>query len=206
MRARVWGSVVLTCCAVLAVSCGSSARRAPTTVLTGPFPKDYFLPGGIRTLAKGRVHRGPTFAISAERYRFEGKIYVSLSATTEGGASGSFSPHPERQPLTWSTQEGCSVHPLVTWSIFFGLLRDRTDRAFVYTDRAQHRVGVAAIPPAIHLPGVLGYAALSQAPERVLVLGTHGRVIQDESFGPPRKEACNPNESSSIMAVGSSNR
>jgi hypothetical protein len=41
----------LTCCGVLAVSCGSSERHLASTRTTTRYLEGHFLPGGIRALA-----------------------------------------------------------------------------------------------------------------------------------------------------------
>jgi hypothetical protein len=152
------------------------------------------------------VQHGPAFAISAERYRFEGKIYVDLTAEMEphaalSGGGGSFSPEPTSNPLTWSAEQGCSLHPTVRWSVLYGLLRNSTDHAFVYTGQRGYGMQAAAIPASIHLHGEVAFAALTEPPNRVVVRDSAGSVIQDESFGPPGKEKCNPDVASSLMVL-----
>jgi hypothetical protein len=208
LRMRTWLCLaVLTCGAVLAVSCGSSKRHlASTRTTTTKFPEDHFLPGGIRTLAEGLVPDGPAFAISAERYRFEGKIYVDLATQMEPharltGGEGSFSPEPSSNPLTWSAEQGCSRHPPVSWSVLYGLLRDPADHVLVYTGRLGHPTRTAAIPASLHLRGVVDYVALVEPPTRVVVRDSAGSVIQDESFGSFGKVECNPEATSSLIVM-----
>lgn len=146
---------------------------------------------------------GPAFAITAERYRFEGKITVDLAAQMEPharlqGGGSSFSPDPV-EPFVWSTQEGCSRRPPVSWSIVYGLLRDPSDRAYAYTGAGRHAVLKASIPASIHLNGALGYVALHEAPSRLLVRDRTGKVVQDEQLGSRTKELCKPGASSSLM-------
>jgi hypothetical protein len=199
---RVSGWLMLASCGVAGVGCGSAATSgtAPRSVTT--VARDEFLPAGVRTLSQGRVPHAPAFAISAERYRFEGRIYVDLAAAMEpharlAGASGSFSPDPG-QPFSWSAERGCSTHPAARWSIVYGLLRDAGDRAVAYTGRERHPVLTAPRPVSIHDQGVLGYVVLTQQPSRVLVLNPAGEVLQDERIGTPARERCNPEASGSL--------
>lgn len=199
------------CSAAVAIGCGSSHHHAAIAERTPHFAEDHFLPGGIRTVAEGRVPHGPAFAISAERYRFEGRIYVDLAtqmephAALQGGES-SFSPDPSSAPLTWSAEEGCSKHPPVSWSILYGLLSDRADRASVYMARRWQVVQTAAIPASIHSRGLLGYALLTEAPGRVLVRDAAGHVVQDESLGLLPKERCTPGATGGLMVVHAAKR
>jgi hypothetical protein len=151
------------------------------------------------------VPGGPAFAIIAERYRFEGKISVDLAAQMEPharlqGGGSSFSPEPI-EPFVWSTQEGCSRHPPVSWSIVYGLLRDPTDHAYAYTGMRRHTVLTAPIPTSTHLAGALGYAALHEAPSRLLVRDRAGKIVQDEQLRSPSKRRCNPGATSSLMVA-----
>ena len=65
------GPIALAALLTLAAGCGGS---------TGPRP---FLPRGIDALTQGRVPHGPTFAISALRYRFQGRLSSDLQAQME---------------------------------------------------------------------------------------------------------------------------
>jgi hypothetical protein len=196
----VWLYLLVT--AMLLTGCGAT-RSSVTQLHPTTFPRDYFQPGGVRTLTEARVPKGPVFAIIGERYRFEGKISIDLAIQMEphtklGGGGGSFSPEPVR-PFTWSTEQGCSLHPPVRWSIMYGLLRDPSARAYAYTRALRHSVLTAPIPASLHLTGALGYVALSEFPSSVLVHSRAGKVIQRESFGAPPKERCDPGDSSGTI-------
>ena len=190
--------------ALLLPGCGGSAHRGLGTVLAGPYPKVHFVSGGIRTLAEGRVIHGPAFAIKAERYRFEGKLATDLAAQMEphakhGGAGGSFSPR-SREPFEWTAELGCSK--TATWSIVYGLLRDRGARGVLFNGSRRYRLRTVPIPASFHLSGRLGYAVLSRAPTRVLIHDRVGEVVQDEHLGPGSREHCIPGESSGLIVIG----
>ena len=167
-----------------------------------------YVPGGIRTLAEGRIPRGPELSIMAEHYRFLGKTYVDLSAeihaqgSSEGGGSGSFSPQRSPQAFAWSAQEGCEAHPSVRWSIVYGLLRDPRDTAVVRTSGREYPVKVAPIPGSFHAGGELAYAVLPRQPSEVLVRSASGRTLQDERLDSLPSRGCEPGESASIGAIG----
>jgi hypothetical protein len=188
--------------ALLLAGCGSSAHRGAGTNFGGP--NVHFVRGGIRTLAEGRVSRGPAFAIKAERYRFEGKLTTDLAVQMEphakhgGGAGGSFSPR-SREPFEWTTQEGCST--TVRWSIVFGLLQSRSDHGVLFLGSRRYRLRAAPIPTSFHLLGQLGFAALSRAPTRVLIRDGAGKIIQDEDLGAAPREHCTPGESSGLFGI-----
>jgi hypothetical protein len=134
---------------LLALGCGTSEHPSSHETLTGPFPKDHFLPGGIRTLAAGHVPHGPAFAISVLRYRFQGKLHSDLQAQMQpharlSGASGSFSPS-SGEPFDWTTEQGCSR--AATWSIVYGLLRDPHDRGVLYIGAERRPLRRLRSPP-----------------------------------------------------------
>jgi hypothetical protein len=150
------------------------------------------------------MRRGPAFALIGERYLFEGKVNVSLEAQMEprgNGGSGSFSPTPV-EPFVWSTQIGCSGSPPVKWDIVYGLLRDPSTRAYAYTGSQAHRLMTARIPASLHLGGVVGYVALPEFPTAMIVRSGTGKAIQDQSFGTPAPEPCEPGSSGSTIVVG----
>jgi hypothetical protein len=188
---------------VLGLGCGSSAPKGSGASGAGD-QKDHFLAGGIQTLAEGRVPHGPAFAMSALRYRFQGKLHTDLQAQMEPharltGAAGSFSPT-SREPFEWSTEQGCSA--TATWSIVYGLLRDRRDHGVLLIGARRHRLNTAPIPARFRLRGVLGYAALARDPTRVIVRDGAGKVVQDQDLGRGPIERCTPGGSSSLMVGG----
>jgi hypothetical protein len=196
---------VCTLAALLAVTagCGGSGRPQAQLRPATSYPRYRFLPRGILTLAEGRAPHGPAFAIKVERYRFQGKLHTDLEAQMEphaklGGASGSFSPR-SREPFEWSTEQGCST--TATWSILYGLLRDRSDQGVLFVGTRRQRLRTAPIPARFHLPGAAGYAALTRNPTRVRVTDRAGRVVQDEDLGHPPGEHCTPGESASLMVL-----
>ncbi len=147
---------------------------------------------------------GPAFAISALRYRFQGKLATDLQAqmgphAKPTGEAGSFSPR-SREPFEWTTEQGCSA--TVTWSILYGLLRDPGARGVLSIGSRHQRLLTASIPARFHLRGVLGYAALPRNPTRVLVRDSAGKVLQDQDLGRGASERCTPGESSSLIVGG----
>jgi hypothetical protein len=186
------------------LGCGSSARSRAQGSRARTYPQDHFLPGGIDSLVEGHAPHGPAFAISALRYRFEGKLSSDLQAQMEphakpSGASGSFSPS-SREPFEWTTEQGCSTTG--SWSIVYGLLGDAHDRGTLFIGARRHRLRTVPIPARFHFSGVLGYAALSRNPTRVVVRDAVGKVVQDEDLGRGLGEHCTPGESSSLIVVG----
>lgn len=182
----------------LALACGCAGSNGPR--LARSYPRDHFLPGGVFTLAEGRVSHGPPFAISVERYRFQGRLHTDLQAQIEPhakptGEAGSFSPS-SHAPFEWTTEEGCSAR--VTWSVVYGLLREG-ERGFLVLGRHRYALRTAPIPARFHLRGEVGYAALPRSPSRVLVRDDAGRVVQDDELGRP--ERCTPGESGSTMVL-----
>jgi hypothetical protein len=145
------------------------------------------------------VAHGQTFAIKVERYRFEGSLVTDLTAALQDGSGGGFSPR-SHEPFEWTTEEGCSSTS--SWSILYGLLRDRRDRGVLFVGSHRHRLRTAAIPERFHLQGELGYAVLDRAPTRVLVRDGAGTTVQDEELGSePLRRRCNPDESSSLIVM-----
>lgn len=128
---------VIVC--LLTTGCGAS--RPGDRPLTSTLPSDpvQFLPGGIETVARGRVQGAAGFSILAERYRFQRRTYFNLAANVReigGGSQGTnFTPEPSK-PLAWSTGQGCSPSATM-WTIVFGVLADSHDRA--YADTAHGR-------------------------------------------------------------------
>jgi hypothetical protein len=188
------------------LGCGSSTGPQSHASTARTYSKDHFVAGGIRTLAEGRVQRGPAFAISALRYRFQGKLYTDLRAQMQphaklSGASDSFSPR-SREPFEWTTEQGCSAKPPVSWSILYGLLHDPSDRVVLFLGTHRRSLRRRSIPASFHLSGELGYVVLHRPPSRVLVLDRAGEVVQDQLLGRLPRERCTPGESSSLMVGG----
>jgi hypothetical protein len=196
--------VVLAWLLAFVLGCGSSVRSRSQASSARAYAKDHFVPGGIRTLAEGRVPRGPAFAISALRYRFQGKLHTDLQAQMEphaklSGASGSFSPR-SREPFEWTTEQGCSA--TATWSIIYGLLRDPGDRGVLFVGSERHRLRTVQIPARFHLSGEVGYTALPRIPTRVVVRDRAGKIVQDQDLGRTPAEHCTAGESSSLIVLG----
>jgi hypothetical protein len=112
---------------LLAVGCGASRQSGSAPTSTG-FRSEpvQFLPGGIQTLARGRLAGTAGYSIRAERYRFQHRTYSDLAVSVNeigGGSQGTnFTPEPSK-PLAWSTEQGCSPSASM-WTIVFGVLAD----------------------------------------------------------------------------------
>ena len=167
-----------------------------------------FLPGGVRTLARGRSLGGSDFSISGERYRFLGHVYFDLAAEVvergsgEGGGGGSFSPQRSPGVFAWNTEQGCLANSHIGWSIVYGLLRGHGEEVYVRAGRQTHLLRSTAIPAVFHAGGRLAYIVLSRQPERVLVKAFNGRTVLDEATGLPASQDCSPGVSSAAMSVG----
>jgi hypothetical protein len=184
------------------LGCGGSRPRSQKRPARAD-PKYQFVPGGVLVLAEGHAPHGPVFAISALRYRFQGKLGTDLQAQMEPhgkltGASSNFSPR-SREPFEWTTEQGCSA--TATWSVIYGLLRDPHAGGVLLTGAERHRLRTVPIPARFHLRGALGYAALSRNPTRVIVRDAAGKVVQDEDLGARPGEHCHPGESSSLIVL-----
>jgi hypothetical protein len=203
---RLASLAVLAWLLALCLGCGGSTGPQSHASTARTYPKDHFVAGGIRTLAEGRVPHGPAFAISALRYRFQGKLYTDLQAQMQpraklSGASDSFSPR-SREPFEWTAEQGCSAKPSVSWSILYGLLHDPGDRVVIFLGTHRRSGRRRSIPASFHLSGELGYAVLDRPPSRVLVLDRAGKGVQDQVLGSLARERCTPGESGSLMVGG----
>jgi len=189
--------LVALCCfaAIAATGCGGAGAHPPVQ----------FLPGGIRTVARGSVPGGPAFAIVAQRYRFEGAVHVDLSSELGGhggpaGATSSFSPLPS-QPFSWSAQVGCTPARGAHWAIVYGLLSSGSYRAYVYSGRRRLELRRAAIPPSIHQRGEVAYAGAPEPLRRVLVRAADGRVVENQQLAALPALACGRGESASVTSA-----
>jgi hypothetical protein len=200
---RLGSLAVLVWLLAFVLGCGGSRPRSQTRPARAD-AKYHFLPGGIDTLAEGRVPHGPAYAISVLRYRFQGKLGTDLQAqmgphAKPTGAASSFTPR-SREPFEWTTEQGCSAK--VTWSMVYGLLRDPRDRGVLLIGAERHRLRTVQIPTRFHLRGAVGYAALRRNPTRVIVRDAAGEVVEDEQLGRGPGEQCTPGESSSLIVLG----
>jgi hypothetical protein len=175
--------------AALAVSsCGGSTRagHAPRSN-----PIDY-LPGGDRRIAWQPVPGVGTLAIYAERYRFEGRVYLDLAYQFHepGGASGGSSVHTNGAGLlSWTFGGECPRAGAIAAVAVLGLLRAPDDVVLAYAGHRFHRLHTASIPAYLHPGGVAAYAVLDEPPERLLVRTPTGRTVMSEQLeraGPTR--------------------
>jgi hypothetical protein len=158
-----------------------------------------FVAGGNRELAHGKLPGGQSFTIIGERYRFEGRLYLSLAISVNrpgtppgGGGGGSFNPSESPGVLAWTGMYACAP----PYAVVYGLLRAPSDSVRV---RKGHRTTVlrhAAIPAPLHAGGVLVYASLAGPPDELIVRGPDGRRVLDNKLStsptncqPPRSGA-----------------
>jgi hypothetical protein len=188
---------------VCLLTSGCGASRPADRELTSDLPAEAvrFLPGGRDNLAHGHVLGAAGFSLLAERYRFRHRTYFNLAVNVSeigGGSQGTnFTPEPSK-PLAWSTEQGCSPSATM-WTIVFGVLADRRDRAYAYTTHGRYRLRTVTIPPRFGAAGVAAYAGLPEQPSRILVTNGRGATLMQEQLEPAPHERCQPG--SSIMLL-----
>jgi hypothetical protein len=182
---------------LLAMGCGASRQSGSTPTSTG-FRSEpvQFLPGGMQTLARGRLSGTAGYSVRAERYRFQHRTYFNLAVNVQeigGGSQGTnFTPEPAKsKPLAWSTEQGCSPAASM-WTILFGVLADPQDRAYAYTTHGRYRLRTATIPPRFKATGVAAYSGLPEQPIRILVTTVTGATLMSEKLERVPNEDCRP--------------
>lgn len=194
------GRVVMGLCLSLSVclfalGCGASRQSgsAPTSAGFRSEPVQ-FLPGGIQTLARGRLAGTAGYSVRAERYRFQHRTHFNLAVNVNeigGGSQGTnFTPEPSK-PLAWSTEQGCSPSASM-WTILFGVLTDPRDRAYAYTTHGRYQLRTAVIPRRFQTTGVAAYVAPPEQPIRILVTTARGTTLMSEKLEPVPNEHCQP--------------
>jgi hypothetical protein len=179
------GLVLPVSVCLLTLGCGASRQSgsAPTSAGVRSEPVQ-FLPGGMQTLARGRLPGTAGYSVRAERYRFQHRTYFNLAVNVEeiGGSSQgtNFTPEPSK-PLAWSTEQGCSPSASM-WTIVFGVLADPHDRAYAYTTHGRYRLRTATIPRRFRATGVAAYAGLPEDPIRMLVTTATGATLMSEEL------------------------
>jgi hypothetical protein len=181
---------------LFALGCGASHRSGSASTLAGFRSEPVrFLPGGIQTLARGRLVGTAGYSVRAERYRFQHQTHFNLAVNVNeigGGSQGTnFTPEPSK-PLAWSTEQGCSPSASM-WTILFGVLADPRDRAYAYTTHGRYRLRTAVIPRRFRATGVAAYVALPEQPIRILVTTARGATLMSEKLEPVPNEHCQPN-------------
>lgn len=162
-----------------------------------------YVSDGVVTLVREHAARGPEFAIVAERFRLYGLAHfeLTLSEGTEiggGAAEGKYGSsffegnppplefeHLPRGLLNLEVSSGC--HPY-EYAIAYGLLRDPRDTALIEVDGKLQPLRRVVIPARFHAGGVLVYAGLESAPERLLVKSPAGRVMESYDMRGAAKE------------------
>jgi hypothetical protein len=160
------------------------------------------LPGGRRTLGRGRLADGSPFAIVGERFSYLGRI--QLVVLLQVGSSSESGPEPSAGTLSWAVASRCSQHP---YTIAIGLLRNPADTVLVRTAMGLVVLRKVVIPASLHQPGDLVYARVSLPPREFIVRDARGRTVRRSSTsGGHREEACTPsprgNQESSGISIG----
>ena len=180
---------------LLALGCGASHRPGSARTSAG-FRSEpvQFLPGGVQTLARGRLAGTAGYSVRAERYRFQHRTHFNLAVSVNeigGGSQGTnFTPEPSK-PLAWSTEQGCSPSASI-WTVLFGVLADPRDRAYAFTAHGRYRLRTAVIPQRFGATGVAAYVAPLEQPIRILVTTARGTTLMSEKLEPVPNEHCQP--------------
>jgi hypothetical protein len=149
----------------------------------------HYLPGGLRTLARGVVPGGPAFSIVGKRYRMEGQVHFELTLEVEGkggllGSRGSEAvaqgqlPRPA-SPFSPSIETGCLPHE---YAILYGILKAPRDTVVARISGTLQPLRRAPIPTSLHAGGVLVYIVLPAIPSEVLVRTPGGKTVASEQL------------------------
>jgi hypothetical protein len=194
---------VLAIMCVVAVGCGASHPRSGVVTSKGFHSEPVqLLPGGMQTIARGPVTGAAGFSLLAERYRFQHRTYFNLAVNVNeiGGGSRGTNFTPEHgKPLAWSTEQGCSPSATM-WTMVFGVLADRHNRAYAYTAHGRYRLRTATIPASFGATGVAAYVALPKQPTRILVTTRAGHTLMDEQLETAASERCKPGTGIMILS------
>jgi hypothetical protein len=165
---------------LFALGCGASHRSGSASTLAGFRSEPVrFLPGGIQTLARGRLVGTAGYSVRAERYRFQHQTHFNLAVNVNEIGGGS---------------QGTNFTPSASmWTILFGVLADPRDRAYAYTTHGRYRLRTAVIPRRFRATGVAAYVALPEQPIRILVTTARDATLMSEKLEPVPNEHCQPN-------------
>jgi len=151
-----------------------------------------------RTLAKGSLPGGATFAIRGTLTSHEGNSSFGLQAEHVSGRLGSFGsssssgsgeiggPRHAPPPFAVQLENGCQP---AEFAIVYGLLNAPGDEVLARTASGLVTLRHVSIPPGLHAHGVLAYAALPGIPEEVLVRDPGGRTVFTEHLAAEAQEA-----------------
>lgn len=142
----------------------------------------------VRQLAHGRLPGRQTFTITGERYRFQGRVYVTLAISIDrpgeppgGGGGGSFNPSQTPGVLAYTAIVECAPQP---YAVVFGLLRAPSDIVVARVGNSRTVVHHVSIPAVLGAHGVLAYARLAGPPSEVTVQRPDGtRLLGDKLQG-----------------------
>ncbi len=146
-----------------------------------------FLPGGIRTVASGKVPGGgPRFSIRAERFRFLGQVHLHFrvqiheQGAFSEGLTGGFSVSVRSKlsaAFPYEEESGCAPHP---WDIVFGLLEDAHDSVLAHTSAGPVALHAVRLPASLHAHGMFVYGVFSPPASAVTVRGPRGVPLGSE--------------------------
>jgi hypothetical protein len=142
----------------------------------------------VRQLARGAPPGKQTYTITAERYRFRGRVYFTLAVSIDrpglppgGGGGGSFNPSQRPGLFVYTALVGCAPRP---YGVVFGLLRAPLNMVVARRGSKRTVLRHVSIPPVLHAHGVLAYARLGGPPSEVVVQRPDGaRLLDDELHG-----------------------
>lgn len=147
----------------------------------------------VRDLAHGTLPGRQTFTIRGERYRFHGRVYLTLAISIDrpgtppgGGGGASFNPSQIPGALAYTALVACSPRP---YAVVFGLLRAPSDVVVVRHGKATTVLTHAPIPPALKAQGVLAYERLGGPPSELILRRPDGRRLRDDKLQAGR---CSP--------------
>jgi hypothetical protein len=140
----------------------------------------------VRQLAHGRLPGRQTFTITGERYRFQGRVYLTLAISIDrpgeppgGGGGGSFNPSQTPGMLAYTTIVECTPHP---YAVVFGLLRAPSNIVVARVGNSRTVLRHVSIPAVLDAHGVLAYARLAGPPSEVTVQRPDGTRLLDNKF------------------------
>jgi hypothetical protein len=150
-----------------------------------------------RTIVRGRLAGGPSFAIVGERTKFMGHVSTDVNAQTNEQVTGGFSigenygaagRHRRPPPFTLKRKTGCQPHE---YAILYGVLKAPKDTVLVRLGGSGtlQPLRRARIPASLHIHGVLAYIALPAVPEELLVRDSSGKTVVATKLAAAGREA-----------------
>lgn len=176
---------------------GVNTRRGRGSELTGrqeqitPLSVKYLSPG-VRTVIKVHVPGG-FLVISAQRYKYRGKFYSSLSYESEPANNGS---RPRRRRDSRGggpslTMEGSDIVEMrvsygcvgrYAYTLAYGLLRNSANIVMARASGKTIILRKVMMPVEFHSDGVLVYSLLEQSPFELITQTHAGRILREENY------------------------